>query len=117
MLRARRKVSERAKWTAGGEIDGKHAFRHVTNITEQREYVTPQACRRHGHFRGHHASAVRRGALGDHGERRADSTLAARVPCPTVGTPLLTGTDSSVLIPALRFLRAIDFEKVGVERD
>ena len=38
MLRARRKVSERAKWTAGGEIDGKHAFRHVTNITEQREY-------------------------------------------------------------------------------
>ena len=31
-------MSERAKWTAGGEIDGKHAFRHVTNITEQREY-------------------------------------------------------------------------------
>eukprot|EP00966_Prymnesium_polylepis_P237097 5483717-Prymnesium_polylepis.2 len=28
-------------------------------------------------------SAVRRGALGDCGERRADSTLSACVPCPT----------------------------------
>jgi len=39
------------------------------------------------------------------------------VPCPTVGTTLLTGTNSGVLISALSFLRAIDFEKVGVERD
>jgi len=60
---------------------------------------------------------VRRGALGDRGERRADSNLSACVPCPTVGTTLLTGTNSGVLISALSFLRAIDFEKVGVERD
>ena len=57
-------------------------------------------------------SAVRRGALGDRGERRADSTLL----CPSV-VPLLIRTNSSVLISVLRFLRANDFEKVGVERD
>ena len=83
----------------------RHMVRHPTGVSKE--------C----HFRGHHASAVRRGALGDHVERRADSTLSARVPCPTVGTISLTGINSSVLISALRFLRAIDFEKVGVKRD
>ena len=64
------------------------------------------------------SGTTRRSCLvGDHGERRADSTLSARVPCPTVGTTSLTGINSSVLISALRFLRAIDFEKVGVKRD
>jgi hypothetical protein len=43
--------------------------------------------------------------------------FSARVSCPTIGTTLLTRTDSSVLMSALSFLRAIDFEKVGVERD
>ena len=43
-----------------------------------------------------------------------DST---RVPCPTVGTTSLTGINSGVLIFALRFLRAIESEKVGVKRD
>ena len=42
---------------------------------------------------------------------------SAHVPCPTVGTTSFTGINSSVLISALRFLRAIDFEKVGVKRD
>ena len=43
--------------------------------------------------------------------------FSARVSCPTIGTTLLIRTNSSVLISVLRFLRANDFEKVGVERD
>jgi|TARA_B110000046_G_scaffold70271_1_gene78223 hypothetical protein len=33
-----------------------------------------------------------------------------------IGTTLLICTNSSVLISVLRFLRAIDYEMVGIER-
>ena len=39
-----------------------------------------------------------------------------RVSCLTIGTTLLICTNSSVLISVLRFLRAIDYEMVGIER-
>ena len=39
-----------------------------------------------------------------------------RVTCLAIGTTLLICTNSSVLISVLRFLRAIDFEMVGIER-
>ena len=42
--------------------------------------------------------------------------FADRVSVPTIGTTFLARADSSVLISVLRFLRAIDFEMVGVER-
>ena len=42
--------------------------------------------------------------------------FADRVSGPTIGTTCLSRVDSSVLILVRRFLHAIDFEMVGVER-
>jgi hypothetical protein len=39
-----------------------------------------------------------------------------QVSCLMIGTTLLICTNSSVLISVLRFLRAIDYEMVGIER-
>ena len=83
----------------------RHVVRHPTEASKAWSILRPTC------------SAVRRGAQDDCGERRAKSNLFAdRVSGPTIGTTLLTRADSSVLISVLRFLHAIDFEMVGVER-
>ena len=77
---------------------------------------TPQERRRHAQFCAQHAQrcdmALRTTAVS--GE--PNQPFADRVSVPTIGTTFLARADSSVLISVLRFLRAIDFEMVGVER-
>lgn len=77
---------------------------------------TPQKRRRHARFRGQHYQrcdvALRTTAVS--GE--PNQPFADRVSGPTIGTTCLSRVDSSVLILVRRFLHAIDFEMVGVER-
>ena len=76
-----------------------------------------QARRRCGRFCGQHAQRCDVALLATAVSGVPIQPFSARVSCLTIGTTLLIHTNSSVLISVLRFLRANDFEKVGVERD